>query len=160
MLYEYETTVSSSETACKRFMRWLLFLYQKGGDIMAKYKKRSDGRYTTTVTLGHDPTDTRAMCNNTINKHIIPAMGHIPLDKIKKSDAQRMINKRWDHPRTCQIIRMTLIQILDTAKEDELINENVCRKLNMPKNEPAEKRQSAHKIHAEAYVGQHHKENE
>ncbi len=63
------------------------------------------------------------------------------MDKIKKSDAQRMINDRWEHPRTCQIIRMTLIQILDTAVEDKLVNENVCRKLNMPKNEPAEKRQ-------------------
>lgn len=165
---------------------------------MAKYKKRSDGRYATTVTIGHDQTgkvikvflsakseaelkkkviqtqvniqsgkllkessmllkdyakdwlnvnkakseiNTKAMYDNAINKHIIPAMGHIPLDKIKKSDAQRMINDRWEHPRTCQIIRMTLIQILDTAVEDKLINENVCRKLNMPKNEPAEKRQ-------------------
>lgn len=165
---------------------------------MLKYKKRSDGRYATTVTLGHDPAgkvikvflsakseaelkkkviqaqvniqsgkllkessmllkdyardwlavskakaeiNTRAMYDNAINKHIIPAMGHLPLNKIKKSDAQRMINERWDHPRTCQVVRMTLIQILDAAVEDKLVNENVCRKLSMPKNEPAEKRQ-------------------
>ena len=85
--------------------------------------------------------NTRAMYDNAINKHIIPAMGHIPLNKIKKSDAQRMINERWEHPRTCQVVRMTLIQILDAAVEDRLVNENVCRKLSMPKNEPAEKRQ-------------------
>lgn len=114
---------------------------------MAKYKKRSDGRYATTVTIGHDQTGKvikvflSAKSEAELKKKVIPAMGHIPLNKIKKSDAQRMINDRWDHPRTCQIIRMTLIQILDTAVEDKLINENVCRKLNMPKNEPAEKRQ-------------------
>lgn len=165
---------------------------------MAKYKKRADGRYATTVTIGHDATgkvlkvflsakseaelkkkviqtqiniqsgkllkessmllkdytkdwyainkakaeiNTRAMYDNIINKHIIPDIGHIPLDKIKRSDAQKMINERWEHPRTCQIIRMTLVQILDAAVEDKLINENPCRKLNMPQNTPAEKRQ-------------------
>lgn len=165
---------------------------------MGKYKKRKDGRYATSVTLGHDANgkvikvflsakteaelkrkviqtqvdaqsgkilkessmllkdyakdwlslnkaksgiNTKAMYENAVNKHIILSIGHIPISKVKKSDVQKMINDRWEHPRTCQIIRMTLTQILESAIEDKLINDNVCKKLTMPKNEPKEKRQ-------------------
>lgn len=61
------------------------------------------------ISMAKAKINTHAMYDNAINKHIIPAMGHIPLDKIKKSDAQHMINEHWEHPRTCQVIRVTLI---------------------------------------------------
>lgn len=164
---------------------------------MAKYKKRSDGRYATTVMIGYksdgrpnnvflsakterelkekifeikmkvktgeavkksdtllsDYADswletykasaginTRAMYTNVISCHIKPEIGHLPLNKLVRSDIQKVINDRQDHPRTCEIIRMTLVQILNSAIEDRLIHENVAKKVYMPKRPKAEKR--------------------
>lgn len=164
---------------------------------MAKYKKRSDGRYATTVMAGYKPNgkpnniflsaktekelrnkvvelkmkmksgemvkqsdtllkdyadswmetykasaeiNTRAMYNNAVNKHIKPELGHLPLNKIVRSDIQKLINDNQEHPRTCEIIKMTMVQILNSAIEDKLLHENVARKVTLPKRHKAEKR--------------------
>ncbi|MCM1225293.1 MAG: site-specific integrase, partial [Lachnospiraceae bacterium] len=164
---------------------------------MAKYKKRPDGRYATTVMVGYKPNgkpnniflsaktekelrnkvvelkmkmksgemvkqsdtllkdyadswmetykasagiNTRAMYNNAVNKHIKPELGHLPLNKIVRSDIQKLINDNQEHPRTCEIIKMTMVQILNSAIEDKLLHENVARKVTLPKRHKAEKR--------------------
>lgn len=164
---------------------------------MAKYKKRKDGRYATTVMVGRkadgrpnnvflaakterelkekifelkmkikageavktsdtllrDYADswletykasvsinTRAMYINAINRHIKPEIGHLPLNKIVRSDVQKLINDRQEHPRTCEIIRLTLVQILNSAIDDKLLHENVAKKVTLPKRHKAEKR--------------------
>lgn len=164
---------------------------------MGKYKKRSDGRYATTVMVGYkadgrpnnvflsaktekalrdkivevkmkmktgepikqsdtllrDYADswmetyksaasinTKAMYDNVVEKHIKPELGHLPLNKIVRSDVQKLINDNQEHPRTCEIIKMTLVQILDSAVEDKLIRENMARKTTVPKRQKAEKR--------------------
>ena len=164
---------------------------------MAKYKKRKDGRYATTVLVGYKPNgkpnnvflsaktekelkekifelkmkmktgemvktsdtllkdyadswletykasasfNTKAMYVNAINCHIKPEIGHIPLNKIVRSDIQKLINDRQEHPRTCEIIRLTLVQILNSAIDDKLLHENVAKKVTLPKRHKAEKR--------------------
>lgn len=164
---------------------------------MAKYKKRKDGRYATTVLVGYKPDgkpnnvflsaktekelkdkifelkmkmktgavvktsdtllkdyadswletykasasfNTKAMYVNAINCHIKPEIGHIPLNKIVRSDIQKLINDRQEHPRTCEIIRLTLVQILNSAIDDKLLHENVAKKVTLPKRHKAEKR--------------------
>lgn len=164
---------------------------------MAKYKKRKDGRYATTVMVGYKADgrpdniflsakteralrdkvmelkmkiktgetikesdmpmsyyarswmdtykasagiNTKAMYQNIIEKHIIPEIGEFPLDKILRSDIQRIINDRMDHPRTCEQIKMTLVQIFNSAIEDRLIRENVAQKITLPKKYKSEKR--------------------
>lgn len=164
---------------------------------MGKYKKRTDGRYATTVMVGYkldgrpnnvflsaktekelkdkvvelkmriksgeavktsdtllrDYADswletykasaninTRAMYINAINCHIKPEIGHLPLNKIVRSDVQKLINDRQDHPRTCEIIRLTLVQILNSAIDDKLLHENVAKKVALPKRHKTEKR--------------------
>lgn len=84
--------------------------------------------------------NTKAMYDNAINKHIKPELGHLPLNKIVRSDVQRLINDNRDHPRTCEIIKMTLVQILNSAIDDKLIYENVAKKVTLPKHHKAEKR--------------------
>ena len=131
---------------------------------MAKYKKRKDGRYATTVMIGYKPDgkpnnvflsaksekelkekifelkmkiktgevvktsdtllrdyadnwletykastgiNTKAMYKNALN-YIKPELGHLPLNKIVRSDVQKLINDNQEHPRTCEIIRLTL----------------------------------------------------
>lgn len=164
---------------------------------MARYKKRPDGRYATTIMCGYKPDgkpnniflsaktekelrekiaetkmkikadeivkesdmllkdyadmwyktykasveiNTKAMYKNAIDKHIKPNIGYLPLNKIKRSDIQNLINKNQDHPRTCEIIRMTLLQILNSAIDDKLLTENIARKVTLPKRNKTEKR--------------------
>lgn len=164
---------------------------------MGKYKKRSDGRYATTIRLGYKADgrpnnvflsaktekelkekifelkvkikegeavktsdtllkdyanswldtykasasiNTKAMYVNVIKCHINPEIGHLPLNKIVRSDIQKVINDRQDHPRTCEIIRLTLVQILNSAIDDRLIRENVAKKVTVPKRHKSEKR--------------------
>ncbi len=164
---------------------------------MAKYKKRKDGRYATTVMVGYKPDgkpnnvflsaksekelkekifelkmkiktgeavktsdtllkdyadswletykasasiNTRAMYINAISCHIKPEIGHLALNKIVRSDIQKLINDRQEHPRTCEIIRLTLVQIFNSAIDDKLLHENVAKKVTLPKRHKAEKR--------------------
>lgn len=164
---------------------------------MAKYKKRKDGRYATTVMVGYKADgrpdnvflsaktekalrdkvvelkmkmktgemikqsdtllgdyaenwmetykassgiNTKAMYKNAVEKHIKPELGHLPLNKIVRSDIQKLINDNQEHPRTCEIIKMTLVQILNSAIDDKLLHENVAKKVTLPKKHKAEKR--------------------
>lgn len=163
---------------------------------MAKYKKRPDGRYATTVMAGYKPDgrpnniflsaktekelkekilevkiklkqgtmiknsdtllkdyadnwfetykasvgiNTKAMYKNALN-YIRPELGHLPLDKIRRSDVQKLINDNQEHPRTCEIIKLTLVQILNSAVDDKLISENAAQKTSVPKRHKSERR--------------------
>lgn len=84
--------------------------------------------------------NTRAMYDNAVSKHIKPAIGYLPLNKIVRSDVQHLINDNIEHPRTCEIIKMTLVQILNSAIDDKLLFDNVARKVTLPKKHKSEKR--------------------
>ena len=84
--------------------------------------------------------NTKAMYDNVVEKHIKPELGHLPLNKLVRSDVQKLINDNQEHPRTCEIIKMTLVQILNSAVDDKLIRENVAKKTTVPKRQKAEKR--------------------
>ena len=84
--------------------------------------------------------NTRAMYKNAVEKHIKPELGHLPLNKIVRSDIQKLINDNQEHPRTCEIIRMTLVQIFNSAIDDKLLQENVAKKVTLPKRHKPDKR--------------------
>ncbi len=84
--------------------------------------------------------NTKAMYINAINCHIKPEIGHLPLNKIVRSDIQKVINDRQDYPRTYEIIRLTLVQILNSAIDDKLLHENAAKKVTLPKRHKADKR--------------------
>lgn len=77
--------------------------------------------------------NTRDMYYNTIYKHIIPSIGHIPLNKVTRSDIQGMIDARKSKPSTCEKIMNTCRQLFEDALDDELIYKNPCRKVIKPK---------------------------
>lgn len=163
----------------------------------SKFKKRSDGRYATTITVGRKPdgspdkiflsaktekeldkkvldtrlkmkagelvknsdtllkkyikdwmetykasagTNTRAMYRNVIDHYIVPTLGDLPLDKLRRSDVQGLINSNQGHPRTCEQIKMTLVQVLNSAVDDKLLIENVAKKAVLPKRQKSERR--------------------
>lgn len=156
---------------------------------MAKIKKRADGRYQSSISIGYDEngkllrkviyartlaeldkkvteikyqlqegsfvkspdmlledyaktwlktyksnkrTNTVAMYNNIVNKHIIVALGHLKLKDITRSDIQLAVSERSEHYRTCEQFRMALKQILASAIEDKLITFNPCSKIELP----------------------------
>ena len=164
---------------------------------MGKFKKRADGRYATTITMGHKPDgspnkiflaaktekelkqkvldaqmkiqtralfkeadtplkdysdswfktykcsvglNTTAMYRNILDHYILPELGHFPLNKLRRSDIQELINSNRDHPRTCEQIRLTLIQILNSAIDDRLIQDNVAKKVTLPVRHKTERR--------------------
>lgn len=84
--------------------------------------------------------NTKTMYKNAVEKHIKPELGHLPINKIVRSDVQKLINDNQEHPRTCEIIKMTLVQIFNSAIDDKLLHENVAKKATPPKRHKAEKR--------------------
>ena len=84
--------------------------------------------------------NTKAMYKNAVEKHIKPELGYLPINKIVRSDVQKLINDNQEHPRTCEIIKMTLVQIFNSAIDDKLLHENVAKKATPPKRHKAEKR--------------------
>lgn len=84
--------------------------------------------------------NTKAMYNNVVNHYIIPELGYFPINKIHRSDIQKLINDNQDHPRTCEIIKMTMVQILNSAVDDKLLQENVAKKIVLPKHHKSERR--------------------
>lgn len=84
--------------------------------------------------------NTLAMYKNIVNHHIKPELGHIPLNKLCRSDVQKLINDNQEHPRTCEQIKMTMVQILNCAIDDKLLIENVARKVTVPKRHKSERR--------------------
>lgn len=84
--------------------------------------------------------NTKAMYANIVNCHIKPALGHLPLNKICRSDVQKLINDNKEHPRICEQIKMTMNQILNCAVDDKLLTENVAKKVTVPKRHKSERR--------------------
>ena len=72
--------------------------------------------------------------------HINREMGHLKINDIKKSDIQMTVNEHWEHYRVCQNIVLTMKQILNSAMEDKLIYENVCKGIELPEAPPSNKR--------------------
>lgn len=84
--------------------------------------------------------NTKAMYANIVNRHIKPEIGHLPLNKICRSDVQKLINDNLEHPRICEQIKMTMNQILNCAVDDKLLTENVAKKVTLPKKHKSERR--------------------
>lgn len=165
---------------------------------MARYKKRSDGRYQSNIFIGIDPETgkrefktvyarsipdlenkraeikdlvnkgtyaddkgmtvakwadkwfkidkatcgirTKEMYESMVYRYIIPSIGDIGLMDLRRSDVQLMINGHAKHYRTCELIRMTIKQMLDGAMEDGLIYRNVASKIKLPPRPKSESR--------------------
>lgn len=83
---------------------------------------------------------TYALYQSILKNHIVPEIGHIKLKDLKQLDAQRLINSRADKKRLCEQIKLTLNQIINTAIDNNLLNKNVCKNIELPNNQKVEKR--------------------
>ena len=64
----------------------------------------------------------------------------IPMRKINRLMIQQIINDNAEHPRTCEIILLTLKQIFKSAREDGVVLKNPCVEIELPRHVPQEKR--------------------
>lgn len=85
-------------------------------------------------------TNTRVMYERVLRTHILPEIGDCPLKDVSSTLLQQLINSRADRPRTCEIIRLTLRQIVRRAYNDGLIAKDVTFDLTVPKRTKREKR--------------------
>lgn len=75
--------------------------------------------------------------------YIRPELPQLMLSDVAKSHLQILISKNAEHPRTCQLIRRTFLQIVNAAIDDRYLPESVLRPLKsveLPKYQKKERR--------------------
>lgn len=166
---------------------------------MAKYKKRADGRYATSIIIGctddgkpkrkviygrtimeldkkvadfkslqnkgiiiddngmtvqqwadkwlelyksDKSYNTYSMYKNTIEKHIIPKLGNIRLNSLKKHQIQELLNNivQDGHQRTAELVKLTMQQLIKQAIIEEYVYKDVSVGLSLPKHKKPVKR--------------------
>ena len=78
-----------------------------------------------------------------IRYYITPMIGNVRLCELSKIHFQQLIAANSQHPRTCQLIRRTVLQIAESAVDDHLLSETVLRPLRavqLPKYARKERR--------------------
>lgn len=81
---------------------------------------------------------TKNMYENVL-KHLLPLYS-TPLKKITRSMVQEQINANAEHPRTCEVMLLTLKQIFKSAQEDGLAGKSPCSGIELPRHVKTEKR--------------------
>lgn len=86
--------------------------------------------------------NTRYMYENCIETHLSHL--DIPLADIRHSHFQEAINLQMEHPRTCEVIKVTFKQVIKAAERDRLLPQNsvrdICEDITLPKYKKPERR--------------------
>lgn len=61
--------------------------------------------------------------------YIIPEIGNVRISELSKAHFQHLISINAAHPRTCQLIRRTVLQLAESAVEDRILMEAALRPL-------------------------------
>lgn len=67
------------------------------------------------------------MYENILKYHLNPVMELIPLGNVTRLHLQLAITRAADHPRQCQLIKRTFVQIVESAIDDRYLSERVLR---------------------------------
>lgn len=87
--------------------------------------------------------NTQRQYSDIIRYYITPTIGNVRLCELSKIHFQQLIAANSQHPRTCQLIRRTVLQIAESAVDDHLLSETVLRPLRavqLPKYARKERR--------------------
>lgn len=82
---------------------------------------------------------TQNMYESCINKNLI-GLFELRLADISTTTLQILINDKSEHPRTCEIMELTLKQIFKSAIRDKLLRDNPAENLTLPRHIPIKKR--------------------
>ncbi|MBO4375541.1 MAG: site-specific integrase [Lachnospiraceae bacterium] len=88
--------------------------------------------------------NTRVMYDNIINTHFQRYFHNMDVRQLDLYNCQGLINENIDHPRTCQLLALTLKQVLKSAVRDGLFSSSAYEKifsgLSLPKKKKPQKR--------------------
>lgn len=73
--------------------------------------------------------NTQRQYSDILRYYIEPEIGNIRISDLTKMHLQLLIGKNADHPRTCQLIRRTVMQIAESAVDDHYLPEYAIRAL-------------------------------
>ena len=90
------------------------------------------------IYKGTKSVQTKAMYVNAIR--LLEPLRRTPLKEINRSMLQEVINDNSDHPRSCEIILLTMKQIYKSAQADGLTGKNPCTGIELPRHVKKEKR--------------------
>ncbi|MBE5968771.1 MAG: site-specific integrase [Lachnospiraceae bacterium] len=80
------------------------------------------------------------MYQSAVNNYLLPSLGMLKLKDVQKSDIQNLVNENYAKQRTCEIIVLTIKQILEFGCEEEILSRNVCKGIDKPKKKESKKR--------------------
>lgn len=87
--------------------------------------------------------NTRRQYSDILNYYFRPVLSDVYLKDLSKLHLQMLISNSADHPRTCQLIRRTFLQIVNSAIDDRYLPETVLRSVKtveIPKYRKKERR--------------------
>src|SRR5689334_14658744 len=120
-----------------------LELHQRRSGTYIEESKESVGelldRWLETVIRHKVKPTTLEDYAHTVNKHLKPALGHIPVQALTPATVQRFYSDRLDAgkgARTVQICHQRLSQALALAEREGIVSRNVCRSTEPPKAPP------------------------
>lgn len=90
------------------------------------------------IYKGTKSVQTKAMYVNAIR--LLEPLRQTPLKEINRSMLQEVINDNSDHPRSCEVMLLTLKQIFKSAMADGLTGKNPCTGITLPRHVKKEKR--------------------
>lgn len=82
----------------------------------------------------HHRETTREQCESRLRKHVYPVIGDRPLQSIRRSDVQNVVNLAAEKlaPATVQVVYAYLSAVLKSATHDRLIPSSPCVKISLP----------------------------
>ena len=99
--------------------------------------------YWLKVSKATKEKNTRQMYDGIIRRHFAD-LSDLPLEAVRQSHIQQIINGNLDHPRTCQQILLTFKQVIKMAVRDCYLPhralENLCEGISLPKYQKPLKR--------------------
>ena len=90
------------------------------------------------IYKGTKSVQTKAMYVNAIR--LLEALRRTPIKEINRSMIQEVINDNSAHPRSCEVMLLTLKQIFKSAMADGLTGKNPCTGITLPRHVKKEKR--------------------
>lgn len=87
--------------------------------------------------------NTQRQYGDIIKYYLVPAFGNVRIGELNRMHFQGVIAQNSGHPRTCQLIRRTVLQIAEYAAEDHYLTESTLRALRsveLPKYHKTERR--------------------
>ena len=90
------------------------------------------------IYKGTKSVQTKAMYVNALR--LLEPLRQTPLKEINRSMLQEVINDNSDHPRSCEVMLLTLKQIFKSAMADGLTGKNPCTGITLPRHVKKEKR--------------------